>query len=799
MQKHLFITLLLLLNALWLLAQEAFVINHYDVKMHLTRDAVIEVTETIDLTFTEKRHGIIRKIPFRYYAAGGGEALRPFQSTGNEIKIFITNIDVPDWAYQLSKNGDYEEIRIGSENKYVNGQQRYVIKYKVYNAINFFEARSELYWNIIGQEWATQIEDASFEISWDEPIPYGFQTDFFIATGAYGSVAQDAELQFGGNRNSLSGKTTRVLQANEGMTVGIAFPKDFLQQTPIPPEVMAEKFYIKHQEVNIKVLQSGISEVTERYTIVPVRRMNSVTRFLYRYVSGQPSSFVDWMGDQSHYLITKVKFKGSKKCRSYQSNSVCFDISDIPVGEERTIEISYRTYGNFVKLENTPEGLLSFAYVPFNKGIDEPVLKNQVRIELPDGEVQDAIFDAAIQNETGFVNKVNVQQVNNHTFITNLGTEKPFMMSEEKLIFNLAVPESYFTKKIWSYEARLFWLNNRFLFLPLLVFGVLYYLWSRWGKDEEFSKMVHYYPPDNLPPSEAGILIDDRLHDRDLLALIPYWGAKGYIEIEEVGTDSFWKKDDYIFKMLKKIPGDVPAYEKIMFEGIFGLSSEPGREVKLSSLKDKFYTTMDKARKWLEKEVKRKSFYVPYTRGAGVFMVVLGIIAVVFGVILFVLAKLGAEDLTSPEFGTGLFATGVLSFIFGRIMPKKAPIGLEAYKKLAGFELFVKDAELPRLETFLKEDPHYFDKTLPYAIVFDHVEKWSKKFEALSTPPPGWYHSPRQDTFSAWVFTNHLSSAMRDMGNTFASRPSSSGSGSSFGGGGGFSGGGFGGGGGSSW
>ncbi|MBK7869411.1 MAG: hypothetical protein IPJ74_01400 [Saprospiraceae bacterium] len=88
---------------------------------------------------------------------------------------------------------------------------------------------------------------------------------------------------------------------------------------------------------------------------------------------------------------------------------------------------------------------------------------------------------------------------------------------------------------------------------------------------------------------------------------------------------------------------------------------------------------------------------------------------------------------------------------------------------------------------------------MPYAIVFNHVEKWSKKFEALAAPPPSWYHSPRHDTFSAYVFTNQLSGAMRDMGNTFASRPSSSGSGGSSFGGGGFSGGGFGGGGGSSW
>ena len=131
-------------------------------------------------------------------------------------------------------------------------------------------------------------------------------------------------------------------------------------------------------------------------------------------------------------------------------------------------------------------------------------------------------------------------------------------------------------------------------------------------------------------------------------------------------------------------------------------------------------------------------------------------------------------------------------------MPKKAPKGLESYRHLDGFRLFIKDAEMPRLETFLKEDPQYFDKTLPYAIVFDLVDTWSDKFKDLTVPPPQWYHSSTPGPFTTSVFTHDLSRAMRNTGNTFSSTPSSSGSGGSFSGG-GFSGGGFGGGGGSSW
>ncbi|MBK7869412.1 MAG: DUF2207 domain-containing protein [Saprospiraceae bacterium] len=425
--------------------------------------------------------------------------------------------------------------------------------------------------------------------------------------------------------------------------------------------------------------------MTELYTLVPVRRMENITRYLYPYIADQQSSIKDWMGDQSRYIVSKIEVKGTKKCRTMQSASVCLDISDLPVGEERTIEIKYRTYGNFFESPDVPENLLAYAFVPINKGIDEPVLKSSIQIEFPDGNADKTVFRSDIYNGETFLRQARIQQLNSQTYYADLGDNQTFLQPQEKMTFRLYVSEAYFTEDVTGYELRLFWLNNRFLFLPMLVFLGLYYAWNRWGRDEDFTKMVHYYPPEDVPPSEAGILIDDHLHDRDLLALIPYWGAKGYIEIEEIGTDSIWKKDDYIFKLNKRIPYDIPKYERKMFNGIFGASGEPGKEVTLSSLKNKFYKTMDEARKLLEKEIKQKSFYVPYTRGASVFIIVLGIIMSCIGLILFVLAKLGAEDFASPELGLGLFATGILGFIFGRIMPKKAPMGLEAYKKLAGF------------------------------------------------------------------------------------------------------------------
>ena len=133
-------------------------------------------------------------------------------------------------------------------------------------------------------------------------------------------------------------------------------------------------------------------------------------------------------------------------------------------------------------------------------------------------------------------------------------------------------------------------------------------------------------------------------------------------------------------------------------------------------------------------------------------------------------------------------------------MTKKTKKGTELYQKLLGFKEFLTSVEKDRLQEFLKQDQNYFDKVLPYAIVFDIADTWKDKLAGLDIPPPTWYSGAyAANNFNTLMFMNSLDRSMNAMTNTFYSAPSSSGSsGGSFGGG-GFSGGGFGGGGGSSW
>lgn len=554
-------------------AQEAFTIRNYRINVVVNKNASLDITEDLEVYFSASRHGIIRSIQFQYpleqLPAGIEKAQRQMEANGYS-HILVENIKVPGHQFTVNKAGDFENIKIGSANRLVNGDQHYIIKYRLLNVINFFKDHSEFYYNLVGTQWNTNVDSVYFKIILPEPlneIPY-----FFVYTGSLGSKENNGYSKWIG-RKIFEGHTTKTLKPYEGVTVGISFPKDFL-----------------------------------------------------------------------------------------------------------------------------------------------------------------------------------IQQ---------------------------------------DYSFRGTW----WLLMPLFVFFGMRLIWKKWGKDEPVTIQAEYYPPENISPAISGYIIDDKLDRRDLTALIPYWGANGYLQVNELEKNSFLgmiKSKDYEFVKLHELPETAYQFEKTLFKGIF----KTGDHVKLNDLKNVLYITMNQAKSELETEINQDDFYVKFSRGLGCLFPFIGILCSVIGILTLI-------DNWQQELwlGSGLIASGIVLISFGVFMSKKTKKGTLLYQKLLGFKEFIKSVEKERLAEFLKEDENYFDKVLPYAIVFDMADKWKDKLKGLEVPPPKWFSGNYAGAnFNTMMFMNSLDHSMNQMTHTFFSAPSSSAtSGGSFSGGSGFSGGGFGGGGGSSW
>src|SRR5690606_21656941 len=101
----------------------------------------------------------------------------------------------------------------------------------------------------------------------------------------------------------------------------------------------------------------------------------------------------------------------------------------------------------------------------------------------------------------------------------------------------------------------------------------------------------------------AGFLIDDNADTPDLISLIPYWGSRGIIKMEQIPKEGWFGKDDTKLTRLRPLPVGAPDYEEEIFNGLFGSYSGTGeKDVLISSLKDSFYTKMASAKTKLKKQ-----------------------------------------------------------------------------------------------------------------------------------------------------------------------------------------------------
>ena len=117
--------------------------------------------------------------------------------------------------------------------------------------------------------------------------------------------------------------------------------------------------------------------------------------------------------------------------------------------------------------------------------------------------------------------------------------------------------------------------------------------------------------------------------------------------------------------------------------------------------------------------------------------------------------------------------------------------------RLLGFKEFIETAEKPRLEQLQTDDPQYFYKVLPYAMVFKLSDEWEDLFKDIKLEKPDWYDSATP--LMGASLTHNMMHNFTSTASHAISTISHDSSHSSSGGGGGFSGGGGGGGGGGSW
>ncbi len=385
----------------------------------------------------------------------------------------------------------------------------------------------------------------------------------------------------------------------------------------------------------------------------------------------------------------------------------------------------------------------------------------------------------------------------------------------------------------------------------MLIVLIVYYLFK--SKGNKPVKVIEFYPPEGISSAEVGTIIDSSVDAVDMASLIPWFAGQGYISIEEKEKGSVLKRTEVVLTKLKDLPDNAPEYQKKMMQLLFkdNLTANLSHMKESPSAVDKFKAELNKN---FRGEHSLSSYDLPvlfyfllllsttcvfgtnsvvetFDTGEWVMAAFLWSLPFIVGVgfrlydsdkdlfgskwkqALIFLAKLLVMMLLCWLYVDSFCAYGapmgretsiamfVVCFLLGEFIGRfnvDTDYRVQMAGRLLGFKEFIKTAEKSRLEALQNDDPQYFYKILPYAMVFGLTNKWTKLFKDIEVKQPEWYKTatPLYGNDFLSHMTSNLFSSTKSAISTVSHDSSSSSSG---GGGGGFSGGGGGGGGGGSW
>ncbi|MDQ3008566.1 MAG: DUF2207 domain-containing protein, partial [bacterium] len=305
------------------------------------------------------------------------------------------------------------------------------------------------------------------------------------------------------------------------------------------------------------------------------------------------------------------------------------------------------------------------------------------------------------------------------------------------------------------------------LFIPLFFFGMW---WWRTGRDRLFvSHNVYnldplqsqhnalpfmakrtpmmYEPIKQLSPGQAGILLDERADNRDVVAEIVELARKKFLKISMIEKKKLLGTErEYEFTKLKDIDPALPAHQQYLLKSIFSSHTT----VKLSSLKGSFHTKMEKTKELMLHDLTARKFFLSDPRQT---VLIANTIAVIVSVLTFI----WMTDLLNQGLFIALpifILTTVISFLFANALPAKSATGSNLSMQAAGLRQTINRG---KWREEVKEKRLFIEDIFPFAISLGVVDRLSRDMESLNLKPPAYFQGV-SPSFTTSAFVNSFSS-----------------------------------------
>ena len=563
-----------------------------------------------------------------------------------------------------------------------------------------------------------------------------------------------------------------------------------------------------------------------KYDINPDLTMQVSERFTVKYEGSRSTGIMRDIpvnaGDRVRNVRAYEVIDGVSSSLEYTVNNSEDDFITVDMGD-RTIKTgqshTYLSTYDYAVTKPTSENTLYLNAIGF--GSEQAMRNVTVELNLPDG------FRSA-QCFTEYGNSVTSDFLQEGNKITFSSDELPAFRG---VTFELNFDEGILHTKadITPYIV--------FIAACVLIAALIAVKFLRFSKGD-ITVVPNFDACDKYDPLMMGKLLDNAAENEDVTSLIYYWADKGYLKIDM--TD---ESDAVLIRVTVNLPDNAPEYQKLMFNNLFAT----GECVRISSLKNRFYTTVDQVKAQCNTAVPaiydRKSvgasllfatagalfmaltpIFIAFFSINTTFVYLYSLLAIPAVIAVYILTKMAKERLMKYTrltafiifAGIILLCAGftaiywyfVASFVvetIPKILLCAAGFAItmlsvtilcrtDEYDRqlgeILGFKDFISNVEKDKLEMMLSSNPEMYYKVLPYAQVLGVSDIWEEKFKDLTVQPPTWAVGYNTNFVFNYVVFNALLRTMRtDIARTLVSKPSSRGlSGGGFGGRGGFGG-----------
>lgn len=207
-------------------------ITKYDIEIIVDEHNKYSIKESIDTYFNLSKHGIIRRIPLY------NNIIRQ-DGSREKNRVLISNVNVSE-EFDTSRENDNYTIKIGSADKTINGKHSYTISYDYDIGLDKNNKFDELYFNIIGTEWDTNISNVTFKIT----MPKEFDANKLgFSYGRYGYSNTD-NINYDVDGNVITGSFEGTLLAGEGLNVRLELPDGYFIRKSVSASLFECWYYV---------------------------------------------------------------------------------------------------------------------------------------------------------------------------------------------------------------------------------------------------------------------------------------------------------------------------------------------------------------------------------------------------------------------------------------------------------------------------------------------------------------------------------------------------------------------------